>query len=135
MLKNKIVITTRGLASSLAFALATVGMTLPTAAQSASAVTDDKAMVAPASTDAGTKMRRSMDEMNDSIGKMKMSGDVDHDFIMMMKAHHQGAIDMAQMEVDSGKDPAVIKAAKKIIGMQKKEIEQFDDWLKKHPMK
>lgn len=134
MLKNKNVSTARVLASSLAFTLVTACVALPAAAQSASAMAGHKAMAAPASMDTGMKMRKSMDEMHENIGKMKMSSNVDHDFIMMMKVHHQGAIDMAQMEVDSGKDPAAIKAAKKIIGAQKKEIEQFDEWLKKNPM-
>lgn len=62
-----------------------------------------------------------------------MSGNPDIDFAMMMVIHHQGAIDMAQAEVDIGKDPEMIKAAKKIIAAQKKEIAQFEDWLKKHP--
>ena len=35
---------------------------------------------------------------------MKMTGDTDRDFATMMKAHHQGAIDMAQMELQNGND-------------------------------
>ena len=62
-----------------------------------------------------------------------MTGNPDIDFAMMMVAHHQGAIAMAQTEIDTGKDPVMIKAAKKIIAEQKKEINQFEDWLKKHP--
>jgi len=122
------------LVTSLTLALVTA-MSLPAIAQSASAMPGQTAMAAPAAADAGMKMRKSMDDMCKTMGQMKMTGDVDHDFVMMMKSHHQGAIDMAQMEVDSGKDAAVIKAAKKIIAAQKKEIAEFDDWLRKHPMK
>ncbi|MFM9436274.1 uncharacterized protein (DUF305 family) [Janthinobacterium sp. CG_23.3] len=121
------------LVASLALALATA-MPLPAFAQSASAMPTHTAMAAP-STDVGMKMRKSMDDMHEKMGQMKMSGDVDHDFVMLMKSHHQGAIEMAQMEVDSGKDAAAIKSAKKIISAQKKEIAAFDDWLSKHPMK
>lgn len=78
-------------------------------------------------------MRKSMDNMHEKMSAMKMSGNSDIDFAMMMVIHHQGAIDMAQAELDAGKDPELIKAAKKIIAAQKKEIAQFEDWLKKHP--
>jgi uncharacterized protein (DUF305 family) len=62
-------------------------------------------------------------------GDMKKSGDTDKDFAMMMKMHHQGAIDMAQMELAHGKSPAMKTMAKSIIAAQKKEIAQFDRWL------
>ena len=65
----------------------------------------------------------------DSMQKMQMSGDTDKDFAMMMKIHHQGALDMAQMELAHGKSPAMKAMAKNIIAAQKKEIAQFDHWL------
>jgi hypothetical protein len=49
----------------------------------------------------------------------------------MMKVHHQGAIDMAQAELASGKDPQLRGMAQNIISAQKKEIKEFDDWMKK----
>ena len=61
---------------------------------------------------------------------MKMSGDVDKDFAMMMRQHHEGALKMAQVELDKGKDPRMQDMARKIIEAQKKEIAEFDDWLK-----
>ena len=60
---------------------------------------------------------------------MKMSGDVDKDFAMMMKMHHQGALTMAQAELDKGKDPKMQEMARKIIDSQKKEIAEFEQWL------
>lgn len=77
-------------------------------------------------------MRKSMDSMHEKIGAMKMSGNADYDFAMMMRMHHQGALDMAQAELDNGKDPAMRRAAKKIIVAQKKEIAEFDRWLAAH---
>ena len=62
---------------------------------------------------------------------MKMSGDVDKDFAMMMKMHHQQALDMAQIEIDQGKSPEMKAMAKKIIALQKKEISELDSWLSK----
>ena len=64
---------------------------------------------------------------------MKASGDTDKDFAMMMKIHHQQALDMAQVELDRGKSPEMKSMARKIIAAQKKEIAEFDKWMKKHP--
>jgi len=108
---------------------------LPAAAQSAPTMGNQMKTSAQGVSDGGIKMRKSMDDMHLKMGNMKMSGDVDYDFIMMMRAHHEAALEMAQIEVDNGKDPAAIKAAKKIISAQKKEITEFDAWLAKHPMK
>ena len=77
-------------------------------------------------------MKQSMKSGMDSMQNMEMSGDVDKDFAMMMKIHHQGALDMAKMELAHGKSPAMKAMAKKIIAAQKKEIAQFDRWLAKH---
>ena len=74
-------------------------------------------------------MKQSMMSGMDSMQKMKMSGDTDKDFAMMMKIHHQGAVDMAEMELAQGKSPVMKAMAKKIIAAQKKEIAEFDRWL------
>lgn len=110
-------------------------LSLPAAAQSASAMGSQAMTSVQNMSDGDMKMRKSMDEMHSKMGSMKMSGDVDHNFVMMMRAHHEGALEMAQVEVDGGKDLAAIKAARKIISAQKKEIAEFDAWLAKHPMK
>ena len=77
-------------------------------------------------------MHGSMMKMMKDMESMKMSGDTDKDFAMMMKIHHQGAIDMAQAELKNGKDQKLHKMAKKIIEAQQKEIKEFDQWLAKH---
>ena len=76
-------------------------------------------------------MKQSMTMGMENMQKMSMSGNVDKDFAMMMKIHHQGALDMAQMELAQGKSPEMKAMAKKIIASQKKEIAQFDQWLAK----
>ncbi len=80
---------------------------------------------------ASADMHGSMKGMMKSMESMKMSGDTDKDFAMMMKMHHQGAIDMAEMELKSGKDPKMRSMAKSIIKDQQKEIRKFDEWLAK----
>ena len=67
----------------------------------------------------------------DGMQKMQPSGDVDKDFAMMMKLHHQQAVDMAEMEIAHGKSSAMKTMARQIIAAQKKEIATFDAWLAK----
>ena len=76
-------------------------------------------------------MRGSMMMGMDEMQKMSMSGDTDKDFAMMMKIHHQQALNMAEMELKNGKSPEMKAMAKQIIVAQKKEIAQFDQWLAK----
>jgi uncharacterized protein (DUF305 family) len=80
---------------------------------------------------AGGDMRSSMMGMMKNMDSMKVTGDTDRDFATMMKVHHQGAIDMAQMELKSGKDAKMRAMAKRIIEAQQKEIKEFDQWLAK----
>jgi uncharacterized protein (DUF305 family) len=76
-------------------------------------------------------MKASMMMGMDGMQKMQMSGDTDKDFAMMMKMHHQQALNMAEMELANGKSPEMKSMAKQIIAAQKKEIAQFDKWLAK----
>ena len=79
------------------------------------------------------EMNKSMMNGMKSMQDMKPSGDTDKDFAMMMKMHHQQALDMAQIEMDHGKSAEMKTMAKKIIVAQKKKIAEFDQWIKKHP--
>lgn len=89
----------------------------------------DTRMPAMPGMDTGGGMRDSMTGMTKNMESMKMTGDTDRDFAMMMKVHHQGAIDMAQMELKSGKDAKMRAMAKRIIEAQQKEIKEFNQWL------
>lgn len=79
------------------------------------------------------KMHAAMEGMQKKMASMTMTGKPDIDFAMMMVAHHQGAIEMAKAELESGKDPVMRATAKKIIAAQTKEIAQLEAWLKKNP--
>ena len=59
---------------------------------------------------------------------MPMSGGADKDFVMMMLPHHQGAIDMAKVELQYGKDPAMKTFAQGIVDAQERKIAEMKTW-------
>ena len=60
------------------------------------------------------------------------TGTPDVDFVRGMIPHHQGAIDMAKVQIKHGKDPEIRKMAQKIIDDQEREIAEMQAWLKKN---
>ena len=79
----------------------------------------------------GMDMKPMMTDMQDKMMAMKPTGNMDVDFAMMMRVHHQSAITMAEAELQNGKDPQMRAMAKDIIRAQKKEIAAFDKFLAK----
>lgn len=71
--------------------------------------------------------------MDDGMQRAPMNGQVDHDFIEMMKPHHQGAVDMAKAVLLYTKDPEIRNIALGIIAEQQNEIDVMQAWLKHHP--
>src|SRR6266478_2737518 len=75
----------------------------------------------------GTNGFRTM--MGDAVARMHaamhvpFTGDADRDFARMMIPHHQGAIDMALVELRYGKDERLKRLAQEIIVSQQQEIE------------
>ena len=87
-------------------------------------VSSDKSASTKAFQSANTKMHRDMD--------IKYSGNADVDFVRGMIPHHQGAVDMAKIVLQYGKDPEMKKLATDIIKAQESEIAWMTDWLKKN---
>lgn len=60
---------------------------------------------------------------------MHSTGDVDRDFALMMRRHHQVAIDMAKAELAQGRSDELKALAREIIDDQQRELVQLDQWL------
>ena len=70
----------------------------------------------------------SMDKMHNSMA-IKYSTNADYDFMRSMLAHHEGALDMAQIQLKYGQDEKVLKLAQSIIKSQNKEIKTMKSWI------
>jgi uncharacterized protein (DUF305 family) len=73
-----------------------------------------------------------MKDMQDQMASMTPTGDADRDFVMMMKPHHQAAIDMAKAYLQHGNDPTLKAMAENIVASQQKENREMDDWEATH---
>ena len=68
-------------------------------------------------------MNSDMEKMVRDMHSPGYSADPDMDFLAMMIPHHQGAVDMARLQLMYGRDPLVRKLAEDIIAGQQVEIE------------
>lgn len=74
----------------------------------------------------------SMNKMMQDMQAMRMTGDADHDFAMMMKRHHESAIEMANYEIDNGKDEKMKQLAQKILDDARTDNMQLENFLRNH---
>jgi hypothetical protein len=92
-------------------------------------------LVALAQVSEGAKMafNKAQEEMMHGM-MSELTGDPDKDFAMLMVPHHQGAIEMAKVELQYGKDPQLRVIAEKIIAAQEAEIAELKKWQQEHGM-
>jgi uncharacterized protein (DUF305 family) len=77
-------------------------------------------------------MAEAMDRMTRDMA-IPHSGDPDRDFAAMMIPHHQGAIDMAKVQLQFGRDPVLRRLAQAIIVEQQQEIDLMRRELSRLP--
>ncbi|HGH3389798.1 TPA: DUF305 domain-containing protein [Citrobacter freundii] len=82
-------------------------------------------------TEAGQAYMNGMQTMHDDMMKGIMAADADEAFVRGMIAHHQGAVDMAKIQIKYGKDTEMRQLAEDIIKTQEQEIKQMQSWLEK----
>ncbi|AXF10149.1 protein of unknown function (DUF305) [Paraburkholderia sp. GV068] len=75
------------------------------------------------------------DKMMKNMSAPAYTGDADKDFVAHMIPHHEGAVDMAQVELKYGKDPELKRLARNIIKAQHEEIAFMQRWQAKHGAK
>jgi len=76
------------------------------------------------------EMNAAMSRMVHKMAAMQLTGVQDRDFMMLMTAHHQSAVDMARTELRRGTHPELKSLARDIIKSQTQEIVQMHSWLK-----
>jgi hypothetical protein len=77
-------------------------------------------------------MAEAMDRMTKDMA-INHTGNPDHDFAAMMIPHHQGAIDMAKVQLQFGRDPILRRLAQAIIVEQQQEIDVMRQELSRLP--
>lgn len=70
--------------------------------------------------------------MDEAMKAMKPANDPDMDFIMMMKPHHEAAVEMAKAYLQYGTDPTLKRMAQDVIIGQTKEISAMTQWETEH---
>ena len=75
------------------------------------------------------QMDRAMERMHAGMANAKTTGDLDRDFAAMMIPHHQGAVDMAEIQLRFGHDERMRRLAQGIIVEQRAEIAVMQQFL------
>jgi uncharacterized protein (DUF305 family) len=79
-------------------------------------------------------LAKSMTAMHSAMHAVSFVGKPDADFARMMIPHHQGAIEMAKVELQFGADPNLRRLAQEIIVTQQSEIDVMKLALRKYPL-
>ena len=77
-------------------------------------------------------MDEAMMKMEETMNAVPETIDPDYDFAEMMIHHHQGAIDMSEIELEYGNDKPAKMEAEMIIEHQQKEIIELGEFRNDH---
>jgi predicted outer membrane protein len=80
----------------------------------------------------GKSMMTVMQGMMSSMKSMQSTGNPDNDFAALMKTHHLGAIEMAELEMARGSDETMKQMARKMADDQQKEVAELNTFLSGH---
>lgn len=101
-------------------------------AQTDSQTMDENTPMHGGMSDATAAYMAAMSKMDAPMMQGVQASDPDVAFVKGMIPHHQGAIDMAKVELQFGDDETVKAWANQIIAAQEKEIAEMQEWLKAH---
>ena len=82
---------------------------------------------------ADADLDKSMERMHAEMQKIHYSGNADADFASLMVPHHQGAVQMAEVELQFGSDPRLRRLAQEIIVTQQSEIDVMKTVIRGFP--
>jgi len=115
----------------IACAIVLTALALPAAAQMPSRTPGMAASGPSGETPADAGYRRAMEEMMNGMNAPP-TGDADRDFVTGMIPHHQGAVDMARIELRYGRDRELRRLSQHIVATQQREIAEMRAWQAKH---
>jgi uncharacterized protein (DUF305 family) len=83
---------------------------------------------------ADADLDKSMERMHTEMQKVRYSGNTDADFASLMVPHHQGAVQMAEVELQFGSNPRLRRLAEEMIVTQQSEIDVMKSVIRGFPL-
>lgn len=93
---------------------------------------ENKAANNPQDAPSTKAMEEAIKKMDDAMKAVDYTGNPDVDFVAKMIPHHEGAINMAKVELQYGKNPRIRRLAEIIVKSQGAQVVKMRDWLRKN---